>query len=133
MARRRPRLLPRTRFPPLGHQVRPCLPAHRPAQGKRSGNATSEQDRYAQIARLLHEDTIDLTDRVAGAQLLLYGRQLSRITAITTDQVTTVREQVFIRFGRADALLPEPLACLIQTHLREGRRYVGVGAMAITN
>lgn len=54
-----------------------------PARG-RAGPAATADDRWALVARLLHEDTIDFTDRVAALLLSLYGQQLSRIAAMTT-------------------------------------------------
>jgi hypothetical protein len=111
-----------------GH-ARPLLV---PTLGSNPGQSTSKDERWALIAKLLHDDTIDLTDRVAGCLLLLYGQQLSRITAITTDQVTTTGNWVFLRFGRQDVLIPEPLAGLLQTLVREGRRYLGVGSPTTT-
>ena len=104
-----------------------------PTLGSNPGQATSKDQRWALIARLLHDDTVDLTDRVAGCLLLLYGQQLSRITAITTDQVITTGGQVFLRFGRDDVLIPEPLAGLLLTLVREGRRYLGVGSPTTSN
>ena len=53
------------------------------------GEPPAGRARWALLARLLHDDDLDLTDRVAGALLLLYAQQLSRITAMTTDQVAT--------------------------------------------
>ena len=111
-----------------GH-ARPLLV---PTLGSNPGQATSKDQRWALIARLLHDDTVDLTDRVAGCLLLLYGQQLSRITAITTNQVITTSGQVFLRFGRDDVLIPEPLAGLLLTLVREGRRYLGVGSPTTT-
>lgn len=111
-----------------GH-ARPLLV---PAVGSNPGQATSKDQRRALIARLLHDDTIDLTDRVAGCLLLLYGQQLSRITAITTDQVTTTGNQVLLRFGRDDVLIPEPLAGLLQRLVHDGRRYLAVGSPTTT-
>lgn len=64
--------------------------------------------------------------------MLLYGQQLSRITAMTTEQVTTRGEQVFVRFGREGVLIPQPLAGLLLELVRDGRRYIGVGAPAAT-
>ena len=101
--------------------------------GRTPGRAAASSDeRWAQIARLLHDDTIEITDRVAGALLLLYGQQLSRIAAITLDQIKTVGPQTFLRFGRDDLHIPEPLAGLLQTLIRDGRPYVGVGSPATT-
>jgi hypothetical protein len=104
-----------------------------PSLGRTPGKAAPGSDeRWAQIARLLHEDTIDLTDRVAGSLLLLYGQQLTRIAAITLDQVKTVGPQVFLRLGRDDLHIPEPLAGLLKTLTQDGRPYVGVGAPTTT-
>ena len=55
-----------------------------PTLASRTGPAGSDEHRWAQIRRLLHDDTFELTDRVAGTLLLLYGQQLSRIAAMTT-------------------------------------------------
>ncbi len=79
-----------------------------PTPGRTAGKAASSDERWAQIARLLHEETIQTTDRVAGALLLLYGQQLSRIAAITLDQIKTVGPQTFLRLGRDDLHIPEP-------------------------
>jgi len=68
----------------------------------------------------------------SGALLLLYGQQLSRITAITLDQVKPVDSQTFLRFGGDDVHIPAPLAGLMQTPVRDGRPYIGVGSPATT-
>ena len=52
--------------------------AHRltmPTHGRRDGPATSPDQRWALLARLLHDDTLEVTDRVAGALLLCYGQR----------------------------------------------------------
>ena len=48
-----------------------------PSLGRATGPATGAEDRRALVARLLHDDAVELTDRVAGAFLLCYGQQLS--------------------------------------------------------
>ena len=98
-----------------------------PTLASRTGPSGSDEQRWAQIRRLLHDDSLELTDRVAGALLLLYGQQLSRIVAMTTDQVITRADKVFLRFGRDDVHIPEPLAGLLLTLIRQRRRYIGVG------
>ena len=100
--------------------------------GRNTGPATDHDERWAQIARLLHDDTIALTDRVAGALLLLYGQHLARIVAITHDQIKTQGPQVFLRLGTDDLHIPEPLAELIQALARDGRPYTGVGTPSTT-
>ena len=96
------------------------------------GQAATSDERWAQIARLLHDDTIQTTDRVAGSLLLLYGQQLSRTAALTLDQVKTQGPQVFLHLGRDDLHIPEPLAGLLTTLTRDGRPYVGVGSPPTT-
>jgi hypothetical protein len=104
-----------------------------PTPGRAPGRAAASSDeRWVQIARLLHDDTIEITDRVAGALLLPYGQQLSRVAAITLDQVKTVGPKVFLHLGRDDLHIPEPLAGLLQTLIGDGRPYVGVGSPATT-
>jgi hypothetical protein len=98
-----------------------------PAPGRRSGPAIADDQRWALLARLLHDDDLELTDRVGGALLLLYGQQLSRITALTTQQLRRHGEQVLLSLGRDDIAIPEPLAGLLTKLARDGRRYTGVG------
>lgn len=130
------------RQPPSRYRVRDFLqwaaatghtgPVTIATPGRNPGPATDHDERWAQIARLLHDDTIELTDRVAGALLLLYGQHLARIVAITHDQIKTQGPQVFLRLGTDDLHIPEPLAQLIQTLARDGRPYTGVGTPSTT-
>lgn len=104
-----------------------------PPRGRHDGPATSPDQRWALLARLLHDDTLELTDRVAGALLLCYGQQLSRITTITRDQVTRHDDgSVHLRLGRDEITVPEPLAGLLTDLLTQGRDYVGVGTPSPT-
>jgi hypothetical protein len=77
--------------------------------------------RWAIVERLLHEDRPCLSDRVAGCLVLLYGQQLSRIVAITTDQVITVDGDVYLNLGASQTIVPEPLGGLV-TQLAAHRR-----------
>jgi hypothetical protein len=58
-----------------------CAALHVPGPARRSGTTISQDKRWELAARLLHDHTLDLTDRAAGCLLLLYGQQLSRIAA----------------------------------------------------
>jgi hypothetical protein len=99
----------------------------------RAGAAAASQDqRWALAARLLHDDTLDLTDRAAGCLLLLYGQQLSRIAAITTSQITSHGDAVHVRFGDHDVPVPEPLGVILTELISTGRTHTGTGSPATT-
>jgi len=84
-----------------------------PARARATGPAVSQDQRWALAARLLHDDTLDLTDRAAGCLVLLYGQHLSRIAAMTTSQVTSRDGTVHVRFGDHDIPVPEPLGVIL--------------------
>ena len=109
-----------------------CPAFHIPGPPRRSGTAASQDERWALAARLLHDDTLDLTDRAAGCLLLLYGQQLSRIAAMTTSQITSRDSTVFVRIGRHDAPVPEPLGVILTELTRNGRSHTGTGSPAAT-
>jgi hypothetical protein len=110
-----------------------CHAFNVPALKRTSGTATDPEQRWAQLARLLHDDDLDVTDRVAGCLLLLFGQQQSRIAAMTTDQVTVRGQDVYVRFGHHDLPVPEPLGDLLQTLIRDGKSHVGVGSPTHTH
>jgi hypothetical protein len=97
-------------------------PAHR------EGAALNEEDYWRLAHRLLHEPDIATIDRVAGSFVLLYGQQLSRVTAMTRNQVHDRRESLSIRFGTGDVEIPEPLAGFVHAHLRAPRRHTSIAA-----
>ena len=128
---------------PAGYPVRDFLSwaaEHRhcptmivPTLARTTGTATDADERWALVARLLHDDTLDITDRVAGALLLCYGQQLSRIALMTTDQIHRHSDPnvvVSLRFGAHDITVPEPLAGLLTELIDSGRTYLGVGSPA---
>jgi hypothetical protein len=99
----------------------------------RAGGAAARQDeRWELAARLLHDDTLDPTDRAAGCLLLLYGQQLSRIAAMTASQVTTGDGAVRVRFADHDVPVPEPLGVVLAELIRHGRTHTGTGSPAVT-
>jgi hypothetical protein len=79
------------------------------------------RDRVNLVRRLLRDEAIDLRDRVAGCLLLVYAQPLTRIVALTADQVTVHRDRVTIALGDGALELPEPLAHLTAT-LAQTRR-----------
>jgi hypothetical protein len=71
-----------------------------PPAPRRSGPAALDgQERILLLRHLLYDDRLDLTDRVAGALLLLYGQHLSRISTLTTDRITYDGDDVHLRLG----------------------------------
>ena len=98
-----------------------------PVVGAATGAAMQPDTRWQVARRLLHDDTLELIDRVAGSLVLLYGQQLSRITAMTTSDVVRRADHVTISFGRHRIDVPHPLAGLIVELIDTGRRS-GIGA-----
>ena len=103
-----------------------------PGPARASGDAASQDERWALTARLLHDDTLDLTDRAAGCLLLLYGQQLSRIAAMTITQVSTRDDSVHIRLGDHHIPVPEPLGIVLAELVRTGRSHTGTGSPVVT-
>ena len=103
-----------------------------PGRARPSGPAASQDQRWAQAAQLLHDDTLDLTDRAAGCLLLLYGQQLSRTAAMTTSQITIRDGTVLVRFGNHDIPVPEPLGVILTELIRTGRTHTGTGSPLTT-
>jgi hypothetical protein len=93
-----------------------------------AGSATSEADYWRLARALLHDDGIATIDRVAGSFVLLYGQQLSRIAAMTRDQIHDRGHTLSARFGTGDIAIPEPLAGFVRAHLDAPRRHASLGA-----
>ena len=72
------------------------------------------QKRWADARRLLHDDSLTVSDRVAGLLLLLYAQRIATITQITADDIHDNGDTVAITFGRVPVTLPEPLAVLVR-------------------
>jgi len=99
-----------------------------PAPARPTGASISQDQRWAHAARLLHDDTLDPTDRVAGCLLLLYGQPPSRIAVMTTSQVTRSGQETLIELGRHHVPVPGPLATAITQLITDGRSHRGVGS-----
>jgi hypothetical protein len=74
----------------------------------------------------VHDDTLDVADRVAAALVVLYAQPISRIVMLTTADVHTTDGTVTVALGPDRLELPEPFASLI-TQLPHRRR-VGIAA-----
>jgi hypothetical protein len=58
-----------------------------------------ERARWRTARRLLHDDQLDVSDRVAGIFVLLYAQPVSRITRLTPKNVIQTEESLSIIFG----------------------------------
>ena len=74
----------------------------------------ADDTRWALLRRCLHDETMDLRVRVAGALVLLYGQTTTRIVELTRDHLITSDAGSYLRFGRQPALLPPRLADLVR-------------------
>ncbi len=99
-----------------------------PAPRSQTGTAIAGSQRWDLGSRLLSDDSIEVTDRVAGSLLLLFGQNMTRIAALTTSQVTSSREGVTIQLGRHDLPVPRPLGDLLLKLIADGKPYTGIGS-----
>ncbi len=75
--------------------------------------AISEDDRWTHLRRCLHDTTLPLPARAAGALLLLYGLPVSRISALHADQIDREGNRTLLRLGAHRVLLPPAVADLL--------------------
>ncbi len=99
-----------------------------PGPQRRTGTAITDSQRWDLAARLLHDDSIEVTDRVAGCLVLLYGQAMTRIAALTTSQVTRNDDGVTIQLGQHDVAVPDPLGDLLLTLITDGKPCTGIGS-----
>ncbi len=105
-----------------------CQPLSIPGPQRHTGTTITDSRRWDLAARLLHDDSIDLTDRAAGCLVLLYGQPMTRIAALTTSQVTSHAEKgVTIRLGQHDVPVPQQIGELLLTLVADGKPYTGIG------
>ena len=85
------------------------------------------EGRWEQARQLLHDDTLQPEDRVAGLLVLLYAQQPASISRLTLDHIQISGNEVRLRLGREPVVLPEPLAGLVLrlTAVRHGHASTG--------
>jgi hypothetical protein len=69
----------------------------------------SNGERLRVVRRLLHDERLDLRDRVAGLLILIYAQPLTKVLGLKVEHVTSVGDRVLLRLGRDPLELPEPL------------------------
>ena len=77
----------------------------------------SDEQRWAQVHTLLHEDSIRLYARIAGLFMLLYAQPLSRVVRMRAEQISTRHGKVTAAFDTFAIELPDPLDRLVTEHL----------------
>lgn len=92
---------------------RHCPPLTLPGRRRRSPTAGSEQERIALLSTLVDDQSIALTDRVAGCLVLLLAQPITRVAALTIDQIESRGAETWIRLGQQPIPLPEPVGRLV--------------------
>ena len=86
-----------------------------------------QDERWQQAGRLLHDDTLDTGDRVAGLLVLLYAQRPAAISRLTLDDLDTSDGTVKLHLGSVPVVLPEPVATLARdlAGIRRGHAVLG--------
>jgi len=92
------------------------LPRHDlPATNYGKGEAITQQERLALLRSFATGDYDRLRPRVAACLMLLYAQPLSRITQLTTSDITSDDDgHTYLRLGTPPAPVPEPFAALLR-------------------
>ncbi|MBB5152538.1 hypothetical protein [Saccharopolyspora phatthalungensis] len=86
------------------------------------------EKRWTDARRLLHDDTLATSDRVAGLLLLLYAQRIATITHLTIDHVRFHEDRVEITLGTSPIHLPEPLGAMVRRLVSTRRGHAMTGA-----
>jgi hypothetical protein len=90
-----------------GHAHDVAIP---PPADRRPAARIEDDERWAMVRRLLHDESVLPGDRVAGLLLLLFGQPLSRIARLRRDQVVTGPDGATqIVIGTHPLVVPPPL------------------------
>jgi len=103
-----------------------------PGRARQEGPVAADDERWATARSLLHDEDIDLADRVAGLLVLLYGQQLSRITTLTRDQVELTSGSARLHLGASALEVPPSLQKLLARLVNGRRPFRGVGSPTAT-
>lgn len=103
-----------------------------PGQVRRGGPRTDDDTRFTIVHRLLVDESLDLSDRVAGCLVLLYGQQLTRIAGLRRDQVTVADDgSTRLSIGATSIEVASPLDSLVRRLLAEHRHHTAFSAPAL--
>ncbi|ORI25630.1 hypothetical protein BJI47_03080 [Rhodococcus sp. 1168] len=78
-----------------------------------------ETERLHIIRTLLLHDDLPAVHRIAGCLLTLYGQSITRIVALTIDDVRSTSSAVSVKLTDTWVELPEPISHLLRQHLEK--------------
>lgn len=84
-----------------------------PTRDRRSPSGASPKELGEVLSRLLHDDTIELADRVAGSLVLLLAQPVTRVCGLTLADVENRDGEVWMRLGDDRIPLPAQLGSLV--------------------
>lgn len=88
----------------------------------------TEDERWQQLRRCLHDTALPTPVRAGGALVLLYGLPVSRVTALRHDDIhTDTKRRTWLQFGGHRLRMPPAVATLL---LAQQNPAVGVSAIA---
>jgi hypothetical protein len=99
----------------------PVTPQLPPSRRRALAAPADAEQRWSIARQLVHDDSLDIADRVAAALVVLYAQPISQIVMLTTADIHTADGTVTVAFGADRLELPEPFASLI-TKLPHRRR-----------
>jgi hypothetical protein len=76
-------------------------------------DGVDHDQRWQQVRRLLHDDTLPAEDRIADLLIALYAQTATRINTLRFDQIAITSSGARITFGSTPIDLPPALAALI--------------------
>lgn len=85
------------------------------------------EKRWEQARRLLADDAVDPSDRVAGLLVLLYAQRAAAISRLTIDHVTHADDGVRLKLGHRPLIVPEPLATMVLDLVAKRRGHATLG------
>jgi hypothetical protein len=86
------------------------------------------EERWRQTQRLLHDDSLDVDDRVAGLLVLLYAQRPATISRLTIEDIETTDSALTLDLGSVPVALPEPLATLTRDLLATRQGHAATGS-----
>jgi formylmethanofuran dehydrogenase subunit E len=95
-----------------GHLTGIVLPDPVPISGPR--RHVDQDEHWALVRRMLHdEDAASTEDRAAACLVLLYAQPISKIVALTTNEIDVTDDGTYLRLGPEPLLLLPPLDVLV--------------------